>query len=209
MFRCCRAVFAIICCFLLGGAVGAGAAADPRTSMQATVDAIMGVLQDPQLAGQQHLTEKKNKVIALVQERFDFREMSQRTLGAEWRRLNGGEQDEFVGRFTSLLQNTYINKVETYSDEKVTFREHEIRGDKAVVATSVLRKGVETPVVYRMFRKGDDWYVYDVVIEGVSLLSNYRTQFSSILRKESFSSLLARIDEKIVEQEKKPKDADP
>ena len=99
--------------------------------------------------------------------------------------------------FKTLLENTYIAKIETYSGEKVVFKKSALHGNKAIVYSELVRKNVETPVNYKLKNSDDRWMVYDVEVEGVSLVNNYRTQFASILDKENFAGLLARLEEKV------------
>ncbi len=176
---------------------GAAASSDPVAIVRTTIDKILALLQDPALAGDEHLAEKERRIIDAVVERFDFPAMAQRALGAGWRRLDEPRRQQFVDLFTRLLENTYVKKIERYSGQKVIYGDHRVRGKKAVVETFLVKDDVKTPVIYRLKRRGDDWQVYDVVIEGVSLVSNYRTQFSSIVRKEGIDGLLRRLADKV------------
>ncbi len=126
--------------------------------------------------------------------RFDFREMSKRALARNWKKRSKVEQDEFVGLFSDLLQNTYISKIEAYTDEKVTYDKEIIRkgGRYSIVKTSILSKDIIIPIDYRLIHRGDDWRVYDVLVEGVSIISNYRSQYNTILSRESFPELIQK-----------------
>jgi len=189
------------CCFSLSGPFGAMAnATGPQEEMKTTVDQIFSILNDPQYIDQMDI--KKAKIYGVVQKRFDFEEMAQRTLGAQWHRLDHQEKASFIDLFTRLLQKTYLKKVEKFTDEKVSFGDFRLKGNRAVVESSVLHKGVTTPIVYRMKNKREKWLVYDVVIEGVSLVSNYRNQFSSVLRKEKMQGLLNRLQDTVNNSEK-------
>jgi len=172
----------------------------PLRQIKETVDKILDVLSNPQYAPADQTEAKKKLIFSLVDDRFDFQEMSQRTLASNWRTINADERETFVNLFSKLLENTYIKKIEQYSDEKVLFGAQEIRGDRAVVESSVIRKDIETPIVYRLkLENGGKWMVYDVVIEGVSLVANYRSQFSGVIEREKFSGLTARLEKKIAE----------
>jgi len=173
------------------------AAADPGLFVKEAVDAILAVLQDDKLAVPARKTERKNRMVNILEDKFDFREMSMRALARHWQERTPAEQDRFAQLFKSLLENTYIAKMETYSGEKVIFKKTARQGSKAIVYTDLIRKNVETPVNYKLKNNDDQWLVYDVEVEGVSLVNNYRTQFASILAKEKFPGLMARLEEKV------------
>jgi phospholipid transport system substrate-binding protein len=175
----------------------AGAAMDPVVFIQEAVDEIISILQDEKLATPARRAERKSRVVTIVGKKFDFREMSMRALARHWRERSPAEQDRFVSLFTKLLQDTYIAKIETYSGEKVVFKKAAVQGDKAIVYSELVRKNVETPVNYKLKNNADRWLVYDVEVEGVSLVNNYRNQFASILGKEDFAGLIAKLEEKV------------
>ena len=186
---------------LLHPPVAHGTALEPRQVVKETVDSILALLKDPQLAGNEKKAVRKQRIIEKVEQRFDFREMSQRTLASSWRQISTDQQNAFVKLFTKLLENTYLAKIEQYSNEEILYKAQEIRGKRAVVESSVIHNGVETPLVYRMKNESGQWFVYDVIIEGVSLVSNYRSQFAGVLEKEKFSGLIARLEKKLAEKE--------
>lgn len=173
------------------------AAGDPVVVIKDAVDEIISILQDEKLAGPTRKAERKNRVVSIVEKKFDFREMSMRALARHWRERSPEEQDRFVSLFKKLLENTYIAKIDTYSGEKVVFRKGAVQGNKAIVYSDLIRKNIETPVNYKLKNSDDRWMVYDVEVEGVSLVNNYRTQFASILSKESFAGLIAKLEEKV------------
>ena len=177
--------------------VSHAAATDPVVIIKDAVDEIISILQDEKLAAPNRRAERKNRVVTIVEKKFDFREMSMRTLAKHWQGRSPEEQDRFVFLFKTLLENTYIAKIETYSGEKVVFKKSALQGNKAIVYSDLVRKNVETPVNYKLKNSDDRWMVYDVEVEGVSLVNNYRTQFASILDKENFAGLLARLEEKV------------
>lgn len=178
------------------GAVESGQAIE---SVRATVDAVLDVMKDESLSGSENKQERREKIKTLVSTRFDFREMSKRALARHWKESAPGEQDEFVGLFSDLLQNTYISKIEKYTDEKVNYDKEVIKKkDKySVVKTSILSKDITIPIDYKLIRKGDEWMVYDVLVEGVSIISNYRSQYNQILSKESFAELIQKMKDKL------------
>jgi len=174
-----------------------GAATDPAVFVKDAVDEIISILQDEKLAAPTRRAERKSRVVAIVEKKFDFRDMSMRALAKHWRERTPEEQDRFVFLFKTLLENTYIAKIEKYSGERVVFKKTDVQGNKAVVYSDLIRKKVETPVNYKLKSNDDHWQVYDVEVEGVSLVNNYRTQFASILNKENFAGLIARLEEKV------------
>lgn len=170
---------------------------EPVIFIKEGVDQIISILQDPKFSSPSMKTERRNKVYAIVEQKFDFREMSMRTLARHWKERNPEEQERFTSLFRQVLENTYITKIENYSGEKVLFKKHELQGDKALVYSDLIRNNVETPVNYKLKNSGGRWAVYDVEVEGVSLVNNYRTQFASILDKENFAALLSKLEEKV------------
>lgn len=173
------------------------AATDPVVFVKDAVDEIISILQDEKLAVPARRAERKNRMVTIVEKKFDFRDMSMRALAKHWQGRSPAEQDRFVFLFKALLENTYIAKIETYSGEKVVFKKAAVQGNKAIVYSDLIRKNVETPVNYKLKNNDDRWTVYDVEVEGVSLVNNYRTQFASILGKEDFAGLIAKLEEKV------------
>lgn len=182
---------------LMSREISCAAPPDPVGFIKEAVDEIISILQDEKLAAPSRRTERKKRVVAIVEKKFDFREMSMRALARHWRERTPEEQDRFVFLFKKLLENTYIAKIETYSGEKVVFKKTARQGNKAIVYSELVRKNVETPVNYKLKSNDDHWMVYDVEVEGVSLVNNYRTQFASILSKEKFAGLIAKLEEKV------------
>jgi len=170
----------------------------PLEIVQIKVNKLLDVLSDPSLkAGSETETEKK-KIWAIVDSIFDYTALSRRSLGRNWKRLNPDQQKEFTHLFRRLLGNLYMDKIMTYTDEKVIFiKEKVFSKNKAEVETKVITKSKEIPISYRMILKNDFWKVYDVVIEGVSLVRNYRSQFKSILKDKTSSDLLRILREKV------------
>jgi phospholipid transport system substrate-binding protein len=132
----------------------------------------------------------------VVGDRFDYQEMSKRALGAPWNTLSDKDKQEFVGLFRTLLTNSYADKIETYSGEGVQYINERTEKDYAEVRTKVLTGKTEIPLDYRLLNKGNDWRVYDVVVDGVSLVNNYRGQFSKILRSSTYADLVDQLRKK-------------
>jgi len=181
---------------------------EPMEFVRRAVNEIVTVLQDEALVAPGRESERKAKVIGTVEKYFDFKEMSRRTLARHWRELSPAEQERFVSLFKQLLEKTYIDRVDSYckekmgacADEAVIIKKQDVRGNRAVVYTSFLQNNTEVPVAYKLKEKGSGWMVYDVVIEGVSLVRNYRSQFEEIIEREKYAGLLARMEEKIAKQ---------
>ena len=183
----------VLVCFLWLFAAQAYAAPTATQQVSGTVDAILGVLRDEALG----VDAKKDKIRALIAQRFDFRAMSQRTLAQNWRKASDAEKDRFVELYTRLLENTYFVMVEEYTNEAVEYRSEKIRKEKyAQVETAIVASDKEIPVIYRTRLKNGEWWIYDVVVEGVSLISNYRSSYQQIAKREGISGLLAKMEAK-------------
>ena len=143
-------------------------------------------------------TERKRLIRQVIDERFNWEEMARRTLARHWRQRTEEERKEFVDLYGKLLERTYLDKVEGYSGEKVVYEGDQIDGDYASVLVKIFtQQQTEIPTEYRVKRKGDDWLVYDISIEGVSLINNYRSQFNSIIVKSSYKDLIKKLKKKV------------
>ena len=180
---------------------------DPTAQLEPFLDKIVKELKDPKFKNDVSCTQCK-RIVEIASEHFDFREMSKRVLGKPWRKLPAEDKDHFVSLFTKLLQYAYIGKVEDYVDKKIEFTKQRIKGKRAEVQTLLVDANKTIPVSYIMILKGDKWMVYDIIVEGVSLVRNYMEQFRSILRDEDFSALIDRMERKVLElqAEKNKKD---
>lgn len=163
-----------------------------------TTDKILAIVSDPTLKDSAKTAERRQKIRRAVDELCDWEEMSRRSLGRAWAQRSEQERKEFVRIFGQLLERAYIDNVEGYSGEKVNYIGERVDGDFAEVEVRIVtNKRTEIPVAYRMRNKERRWWVYDIVIEGVSLVNNYRTQFSHILARSSFEDLMKLLREKI------------
>jgi phospholipid transport system substrate-binding protein len=189
--------------FLLAAAAPATApAADaPVQELKSRVDRAVQVLNDPALQGPAKHAERRARVRKIADEIFDYGEMGRRALGTHWQQLPTAERERFIRLFSDLLDRAYFEKIDSYSGEKVTYLPARIEGDQATVPTKVVTtKGSEIPVEYRMRNQNGRWQVYDVIIEGVSLVSNYRAQFDRIVRTASMDELMKRMEAQVAGQ---------
>jgi phospholipid transport system substrate-binding protein len=170
----------------------------PQEIVKSHVNKILEVLRDPALRGEAGKRIKKEKIRAITEEMFDFAELSRRSLGQNWEKFSADQQKEFIRLFRSLLEETYSEKITVYTDEKIVYKKETNLSEKTVeVQTAVLTKTSEVPIFYRLMEKNQDWKVYDVVIEGVSLVNNYRTQFREILASKTPEGLIELLRNKI------------
>lgn len=173
-------------------------AADPIDEIKQTTDKILSIVTNPAFKAPSK-TEEKEKLIRLaVDERFDWEEMARRSLAIHWPKRTAEERKEFVRLFADLVERTYMKKVKDYSGEKILYEGETKEGDYASVRVKIVTKrGEDIPVEYRLKKEKEDWFVYDVSIEGVSLINNYRVQFHSIISQSSYENLLKRLREKV------------
>ena len=190
-----RALRLCIMAVALSFTTGAIAASSPTEDVRTSVDAILLILQNDELDKQQ----KRAEISKIVSQRFDFRAMSQRTLATNWKKTSNEEKKQFIELFSQLIESSYVGKIEAYTNEKVEFPGEKVKGKKAVVETLIITSSADVPVNYRMYQKGDQWLVYDVIIEGVSLISNYRSSYQEIMKDEGFDGLLNKMQAKIDE----------
>jgi phospholipid transport system substrate-binding protein len=164
----------------------------PTEQLKTQVDRVLTLLGDPTLKDKPK--DKRAAVRKVADDIFDFGETARRSLGRHWAARTDAERDEFVKLFGDLLERSYISKIELYGGEKIQYVSDKIEGDQASVMSKLLTKtGTEVPIEYRMLKKGERWLVYDVIIEGVSLVSNYRTQFNKIIQTSSFAELVKKM----------------
>jgi phospholipid transport system substrate-binding protein len=168
----------------------------PTEQLQPVLNQLIEVLDDQTLKGDAKKDERRSKIMTIISSGFDFREMSRRVLGTTWNELSGEDQDYFVSQFTKLLENVYIGKLESYGGRSYDFVAERIKGKRAQVTTLIPYDESKIPVHYIMQRELDKWMVYDINIEGVSLVRNYMEQFRTILRKEQYDGLIKIIEDK-------------
>jgi len=173
------------------------AAGVPGDQVRQTVDKLVAILKDPRLKQADNKNERREALKKLIYQRFDFTEMARRSLGPEWRRHSPEEQKEFVKLFTDLLEQAYLKQIESYNDQKVRYLNEREDSSYAQVDTKIVdHKGQEFSVNYRLHNMNGDWKVYDVVVEEISLVNNYRAQFSRVLASSSYQELVRTMKEK-------------
>src|SRR5665647_1761788 len=170
----------------------------PLDTVQTNVNKVLDVLRDPKLKGESAKEVKKEKLEAIYEQMFDAVALSMRTMGGNWTKLNPAQQKEFTQLYRQILEKAYIDKILSYTDEKIVFsKESMLSNNQAEVPTNVVTSSKEIPIFYRVILKGGTWKVYDVVIENVSLVQNYRSQFNSILAKNTPDQLLEILRKKV------------
>jgi len=183
-----------LACMVAAGMPGPAAAGLPTDQLKGAIDRVVKVLEDPSLKSEDRRADRRRAVRKIADEIFDFPEIARRSLARHWTPLTDRQRAEFVSLFSDLLERSYISKIELYGGEKIAYGTERIDGDLAVVPTRIIAKnGTDVPVDYRMLKRGDKWLVYDVNIEGVSLVSNYRTQFNKIIQTASYNELVQKL----------------
>lgn len=177
-----------------------GAAAGPTEQLKAAIDQVLQILDDPALKLEGRRAERRKAIRRIADTIFDFEEMARRALGQHWRSLSADQRREFVPLFADLLERGYMATIERYGGEPIRYTDERIEGDLAVVSTTIITKqDQEVPVAYRMLRRGARWLAYDVSVEGISLVANYRTQFNNIIRTSSYEELVKRMRSRVEE----------
>ncbi len=191
----CAALLGLSLC-LGAPAAQADPAADARSALKGTIDQVLNLIKDPTFSNQATREGQIEKIDDTIRQIFDFSEFSSRTVGRNWKNFTDNQKNEFIDAFAQLLRATYIDKIEGYNGEEVKYLGETVgtKGDKVEVNTNISLKTQDAPikVSYRMLDKGR-WVVYDVIIEGVSLVQNYRTQFNELLQKNDADALIAKV----------------
>jgi len=177
----------------------------PTEAVRITLTEVFRILEDPKLKGSSHQAQRRHLLEENIARRFDYAEMSKRTLGAQWNRLAESERTEFVDIFKGFLSDRYAGKIEGYSGENIHYLSERLEGPYAEVRTRLISKKVEIPMDYRLIKKDGRWYAYDIIADGVSLVKNYRSQFDKIMRSGSYEELTRRLRNRTVTEEAKKK----
>jgi phospholipid transport system substrate-binding protein len=184
---------------LLPASLGTGAAAAgvPTEQIKTTVDRALVVLKDPRFKPAAKTKERRAQLKQILFARFDFTEMARRALGANWRRRTPQEQEEFVRLFTELLERAYADTIESYTDERIIYVGEKQDGEYAEVNSKILTsKGQEFTIDYKTHVVSGEWKVYDVVVENISMVNNFRSQFNRVISHSSYEELVRRLKEK-------------
>lgn len=169
-------------------------APSPKGEVEAVIREVVRIAQ--KLPGDENTSQRRAELREVINPRFDFAEMAKRSLGAEWRNVSPDQQKDFVDVFSALLSKTYLSRIETVKPGMVTIDSEKLDGPKALVRTTVNHKGDQFPIEYKLLNQSGTWRVYDVVIENIGLVANYRNEFAGIIRKEKFEGLMQRLREK-------------
>ena len=173
-------------------------AAGPMATAESTVGRVLEVLRNPDFKGPEAKKAKTEKLRVIYKDMFDEIEFSRRTLARNWNRFLPAERQEFVMLFEQVLEKAYLDKILDYSDEKIVFYQENMHSDKqAEILSKIVTSSKEIPIFYRMILKDGKWKVYDVVVENVSLVQNYRTQFNDILANNTPEQLLETLRKKV------------
>lgn len=173
----------------------------PLSTVQANVNKVLDVLRDPALKADSAKETKKEKLRSIYGSMFDEVELSKRTLARNWNKLNTAQRREFVQLYQQVLEKAYVDKILSYTNEKIAYeRETKLTENQVEVQTLIITSSKKIPIFYRVILSGGSWKVYDVIIENVSLIQNYRTQFNNILEKNSPEQLLEILRKKVKEQ---------
>ncbi|MGH7235290.1 MAG: MlaC/ttg2D family ABC transporter substrate-binding protein [Nitrospiraceae bacterium] len=186
-----------------------GASAEPGAAateaVRTTINEMIRILKDAELKKPGRAEERRRLLEQVIGDRFNYDEMARRALGAQWNKLSDTERQEFVDVFKRLLSSSYADKIEGYSGEQVHYLNERLEADYAEVRTKVASDKTEIPLDYRLLNKSGAWRVYDVVVDGVSLVNNYRSQFTKIIRESSYADLLEKLREKSRKKSEQPK----
>lgn len=169
------------------------AAVTPSEQIREVVDAVMEVLKQPGL----DQAQRRQGIRELIAPHFDFKVMSRSILARNWKKADAAQRAQFVALFRQLMENTYITAMEAYTSETVRYGKETLRKNKALVETFIVRPSLEIPVVYRLRQRSGKWLAYDIVIEGVSIVRNYRTSFAGLVKKKGMEGLLASLEAKV------------
>lgn len=181
---------------MLAGTLAVANTGTATDQLKPTLDKLVSILADDSLKGDEHKVVRRAKIMDSIKQGFDFREMSRKVLGRTWNEISEEQRTQFTELMTKLLENVYIGKLESYSGQEITFAGERVKGKRAQVTTMITHEGADLPIHYIMYDKQGKWMVYDINIEGVSLVRNYMEQFKSILRTEKFEGLVKVIEEK-------------
>jgi len=175
------------------------AGSEITSQLKGTIEKVIKIVKDDALKKDKQA--RRAALRKIIDERFNYRQMVMRSLAKNWDALSDQERQEFTALFKSLLENSYANKLESYRDEQINYLGEVVKGEYALVKTEVVRKSTTIGVDYKLIQENGNWRVYDFVIEGVSMIRNYRSQFTKIIRRDSYEALVQKLTDKINEIE--------
>lgn len=180
-----------------GWGLSQAVAGEPTDQLQATINKVIDTLKDPQLATPEQVVPRRERLREVIYRRFDFGNMAQGAVGHTWNQFSSAQKDRFIQLFRQILEDAYLDKIESYQGEVFTFTREERPSDgMALIDSVVTSKGKEFKLSYRLGKEGSEWKVHDVVIEGVSLVANYRSQFQDILQRSTVDELIVKLEAK-------------
>lgn len=182
-----------VCLLVLWSTSVCFALPEPQTEVETMVNSVLSVMKNTELT----VDEKKAQISGRVQDFLNVESMSRRTLGPYWDGASEEQRQYFSQLFVKVLEGTYLNRIEDYSDGEVKFQKQRVKDDKAIIDTVIVAKELEIPVQYKMIFADGRWQVFDLVIEGVSLVRNYRASYGEIIRREGYEGLFALMEEKV------------
>lgn len=191
------AVLVFLTCLIFSVAVAA--AASPTATVKEAIGEVLSILKNKQLDRERRWEE----IGKIIDARFDFRSMSQSVLATNWRAASVAEKKQFVDFFSQYLEDTYRNKIEAYTNQSVEYVSEQVRKDRAIVDTVIVTDSNRIPVTYRLKNNDGQWFAYDVIIEGVSLVNNYRNTFNAIIKAEGMDGLLDDLEYRIASYKEK------
>ena len=186
----------MVALLVLTGTTVASAEQTPTESVKSTIAEVIQILDNEELKQSGRSVERRQKIEQVVRQRLSYEDMAKRALGKPWVELTGSEQQEFVDLFVQLLRDTFAGRIDDYADEQVLYLSAQQEENFAEVRTKLLGQKMDTLLDFRLADKVGHWYVYDVVIDGASIVSNYRAQFTSIIRDHSYAGLVNKMKEK-------------
>ena len=198
-----RLSFAVVIGFSLGLLLGAppapASAGPPADQLASQIDRVLAVLGDPAFKGDNHLGTRRQAVRRLTDELIDWKEMGRRTLGAHWQRLPDGERIAFVTLFSELLNRAYLKNLDRYDGEKIVVTGDAMDGDRALVQARIVGRDGHggMPLDFAMLRDGERWRVWDIRMQGTSMVGGYKAQFARLLQSESYDTVMRRLRERV------------
>ena len=172
-------------------------ASEITEGVKKTIDSVIDIVSREDLKSDDKKAEKRALIREVVSKKFSYYEMSRRSLAKHWKKRTPEEKKEFMSLFGKLLENSYANKIERYTNEKILYVDEKKKGNVALVKTIVQKSNDEISVDYKLIKSGDDWKIYDFIVEGVSMIRNYRIQFKKIIHKSSYEELVSKLRKKV------------